>query len=292
VQSVSNPLSNLSFRLRRDHAVLVASDDFEKALGDVYLAARGLEHELNAPIPQIRSQLFQAGDARQLKGFLDCLSGWYDDYRIAFGSPHEEVAQISLREDVLGFISEVTDEVTGEVISPQEIFRRVLLNPRYIMQSGRVEFPFVTSIAGSDNDYSTLVCNDRIRAIRVMLVGDFLGDNEATVMLRQEGNSYVRDCASDPSIGNDRLNTYDLDDRKAIIQAGVNTFGIASPNAELAGRSVASDRWVLVIPTGDEAPNNRDIDFTKIDDIVIEVTHGARTLSGTSPATVFGQCNI
>lgn len=291
-ESVNNPLTNLSFRLSRDHSVHIAANEFEKALSDVYLAARGLEHELNVDLSQIESQLFQANSAEQLEGFLTCLDGWYDDYRIAFGSSHQEVTQISLREDVLGFTESRVDEVTGEIIMPQEIFRRVLLDPKHITQSGRVEFPFVTSIAGGNKQFSTLVCNDRINKIRVMIVGDFLGDNEATVMLRQEGNSYLRSCESDPDAENDILNTYHLDKRSAIVQSGINSFGLSEPNYELTGRSVASDRWVLVIPTGDETPNNDDLDLLNIDDIVIEITHDARTLNGSSVTSVFGPCNI
>jgi len=291
-KSVANPLSNLSFRLRRDHSVLMSANEFEKALADVYLAARGLEHELNVDLPQVESQLMQAASAYQLRDFLTCLGGWYDDYRIAFGAPHEEVTQLSLREDLLGFTDSVTDEVTGEVIQPQEIFRRVLMNPKHIAGSGRIEFPFATSILGGNKQFSTLVCNDRIKSIRVMLVGDFLGDNEASVMLRQEGDSYLRDCVADPASENDMVNTYHLDPRTALVQAGVNSFGLASPNYELTGLGVASDRWVLVIPTGEEAPNNADLDFLNIDDVIIEITHTARTLGGSSSTNVFDQCNI
>lgn len=291
-RSVSNPLSNLSFRLRRDHSVLMASDEFERALSDVYLAARGLEHELNVDLPQIESQMMQAGSAYQLRDFLTCLNGWYDDYRIAFGSPHEEVTQLSLREDILGFKEPVKDEVTGDLITPQEIFRRVLLNPKNIARSGRIEFPFVTSISGGSKQFSTLVCNDRIRSVKVKLVGDFLGDNEATVMLKQEGDSYLRDCSSDPTGGTDIITSYHLDPRTALVQAGVNSFGISSANYDLTGRSVASDRWVLVIPAGSEAPNNADLDFLNIDDVVIEITHTARTLNGRTPTSVFDACNI
>lgn len=290
--SVNNPMSNLSFRIKRDHAVLMAANEFEKALADVYLAARGLEHELNVDLQQIESQLMQAGSAQQLQDFLTCLEGWHYDYAIAFGSPHQEVTRLSLREDVLGFADSITDEVTGEVITPQELFRRVLLDPKHITQSGRVEFPFITSITGGNKQFSTLVCNDRIKQIRVMFVGDFLGDNEATVVLKQEGDSYLRDCAAEPSIGEDILNTYHLDQRNALVQSGVNDFGLADASHDLTGRSVASDRWVLIIPTGDEAPNNQDIDFLNIDDVVIEITHEARTLNGGAPTSVFGQCNI
>jgi len=123
-------------------------------------------------------------------------------------------------------------------------------------------------------------------------VGDFLGDNEATVMLRQEGDSFLRDCAADPAEGEDIVNTYHLDARTALVQAGVNSFGIAQPSYDLAGRSVASDRWVLIIPKGGEAPNNSDVDFLNIDDVIIEITHTARTLTGSSPSGVFDQCNI
>ncbi len=292
LRSVHNPMSNLSFRLNRDHAVLMASNEFDKALAYVYLAARALEHELNIEVPQIESQLMQVNNAQQLSDFLGCLETWYDDYAIAFGSPHEEVTQLSLREDILGFTAPITDEVTGEVIQPEEIFRRVLLNPQYITQTGAVEFPVMTSIIGQGKNFSSLVCNDRIKKVRVMLVGDFLGDNEATVMLRQEGNSYLRDCASDPVADVDIITTFNLDRRTAVIQAGVNDFGIASPNYELTGRSVASDRWVLIIPPGSVAPNNADIDLLNIDDVVIEITHEARSLSDGAKMNVFSQCNI
>lgn len=292
LRSVQNPLSNLSYRIRRDNAVLLAMNQFDKAMDRVYLAARGLEHELNVELPEIESKLFQANSSTQLADFKDCLAAWNDDYRLAYGSSHEEVTQVSLREDILGFTQPVFDEVAQREVSPQELFRRVLLNPNNITTTGAVEYPFTTSVAGGDLVFSTLVCNDRIKRIRVMLQGDALGDNEASVILRQEGDSTQRDCSANPSNNDDRLVTYSLDRRKALIQAGVNSFGIAQPNAELAGRSVASNRWVLVIPTGKQAPNNADVDVTKLDDVVIEITHEARTLTDKPPTSVFSQCNI
>lgn len=292
LNSVNNPLSNLSFRIKRDHAVLMAANDFEKAIARVYLAARGLEHELNVDLLQIESQLMQANTAHQLQDFLTCLEGWYDDYAIAFGAPHQEVTQLSLREDILGFTEAVQDEVSGEIIQPEEIFRRVLLNPKHVTQAGAIEFPFATNISGGNKQFSTLVCNDRVKSVRVMLVGDFLGDNEAMVMLKQEGNSYLRECSADPLAGEDSTTTYHLDDRNAVIQAGVNSFGLAQASYDLAGRSVASDRWLLTIPPGSMAPANTDVDFLNIDDIVIEITHDARALNSGTPSSVFSQCNI
>ncbi len=61
----------------------------------------------------------------------------------------------------------------------------------------------------------------------------------------------------------------------ASIGAGVNTFGESSPNGSLFGQSVARASWRIVIPGRNTAPENADLDVTKIDDVVLKISHSA-----------------
>ncbi|HWZ93165.1 MAG TPA: hypothetical protein VNW92_30105, partial [Polyangiaceae bacterium] len=64
-------------------------------------------------------------------------------------------------------------------------------------------------------------------------------------------------------------------DALAIIQAGVNTFGSAPENASLFGQSVARASWRIVVPGGDSAPANSDLDLTHLEDITLQIKHEA-----------------
>jgi hypothetical protein len=107
-------------------------------------------------------------------------------------------------------------------------------------------------------------------------VGDFLGDNQAQVNLSLFGGAYMRRCDADVieswSFG---AQSSSSTTRIAVIQAGVNTFGEASPNTSLFGQSVARTSWQLVIPGASAAPTNADVDVTKIEDVVLKFGHKA-----------------
>ena len=61
-----------------------------------------------------------------------------------------------------------------------------------------------------------------------------------------------------------------------MVQAGVNSFGEASPNTSLFGQSVARATWRLTIKGADFAPGNSDVDLSQLEDVVLRVSHAAR----------------
>ena len=62
----------------------------------------------------------------------------------------------------------------------------------------------------------------------------------------------------------------------AVIQTGINGFGDAAPNTTLFGQPVARANWQVVIPGGQDAPSNADVDITRIDDVVLHIAHTAQ----------------
>src|SRR5690606_26058599 len=60
----------------------------------------------------------------------------------------------------------------------------------------------------------------------------------------------------------------------AIVQAGTNTLG-PTANTSLFGQSVARPSWTLVIPSGVNAPANKDLNLEQLEDIVLEIAHRA-----------------
>jgi hypothetical protein len=121
-----------------------------------------------------------------------------------------------------------------------------------------VEPRFSTSLNPGNGLFSTGICNDQIARQQVRLIGDGLGDDQARVILVQGGVSTQRGCESGRGGAGDVLRGYELAQRRAEVQAGVNVLPTSAPDTQLAGRSVAASEWRLAIPPGDEAPANAD----------------------------------
>lgn len=268
-----------------------AQTSFEDALRWVYLTARAFEYETNTDYRCVENRLFSIRQARHLSDFLLDMRQSYADFGLDYGHKQTYVEEISLREDVLGIKQSIFDPVTGDEITPQMQFRRHLLAPANVTTTSSVHLDFATSIAEGNGVFSTLLCNDRITSVEVMLVGDFLGDNEVKVYLTQSGSSLIRSC--EPSL----LGTgaefveYNIDPDTQLIQGGVNSYGIADPNDGFYGRSVAFSSWRLEIPGPAEVPDNADVDVTHIDDIVIRVRHEALTVDTASPSSYQETCD-
>ncbi|MDY0004893.1 MAG: hypothetical protein RBU30_26580 [Polyangia bacterium] len=282
LRAQNNPAADPSFRLTRDRLAEQAEASFERAQEWVYLAARAFEYETNTDFPCIESHLYRVRTAAGLQTFMTNLMANFTAFRAAYGSPQVYVDEISVRQDVFGISQALVDPVTGEEISPLEQFRRLLLSGDNKDGHGGVSLPFSSSISAGNGVFSSLLCNDRIKDIQVMLVGDFLGDNEAGVVLSQAGSSLIRSCNPTHTGTLQELVEYNIDDEKASIQAGVNTYGLAPASTAFYGRSVAFSSWRVSIPSGSEEPNNADLDLTHLDDIVIKVGHEALTVDDLS----------
>jgi hypothetical protein len=278
-----NFLNDPSFRIERDRNVVVARDNFQNARLRVYYAARGLEYETNRSLPALLTRAINAQNAAQVGEALNCVSNAWQNWQMLTQSPNRYTPEISLRRDILGITGPRTDPETGEVISAAEQFRRALMAQPYSYQ-GQVwpALRFSTAIREGNALFSSLVCNSRIASVEAQLVGDFLGDNNATVRVLADGAGMLRTC--DSAQGAERVNAWNLRPAglaaPATIQAGVNSFGTAGPNISLLYYPVAQSSWIVAIPTDDSA--NRDVDPRKIDDIILRITYTGLATGGAS----------
>jgi hypothetical protein len=280
VRATGSLANDPAFRVLRSRAIERATQSRDSAIVGAYLMARAFEFETNADLGAIETTLVPALRALDVQRFAQtCLGESLARFRAAYGGRQTFSDEVSLREDVLGIRGPVVDEVTGEVVSEAEQFRRLLLAPSNLGADGTVELRFSTSLNPGNGLFSTGVCNDQIARLQVRLIGDGLGDDQARVILVQGGVSTQRGCESRRGGAGDVLRGYELAERRAEVQAGVNVLPTSAPDTQLAGRSVAASEWRLAIPPGDEAPANADVDVTRIDDIVIRIEHSAYSLT-------------
>jgi hypothetical protein len=251
------------------------------------LAGRALEYELNQSIPDIMKAALVARSSARMTTLKGCLAL----IPAGISSAQSYTRQVSVRA-MLGITGPRTDSCTGETLTEAQQFQRLLLQNSSLDGKGGVGLKFATDLMPGNNLWSTDVCNDRITTVRAQLVGDFLGDDEAQVNLSLTGAAILRDCTGTNintwSLGGDAVEG--IGNAVAVVQAGVNDFGKATANTSLYGQSVARAQWQLTIPGSAAAPTNSDVDLTKIEDIVLEITHEARPVGGSTSVGVDLSC--
>jgi hypothetical protein len=133
--------------------------------------------------------------------------------------------------------------------------------------------------------FSSLLGSDRIRSIKMNLIGDNLGAGLVTieVQLIHGGTSYLRAITRDAS-GDAPLTAYDVSGKGnqpalTLVQASVNsaTSGLLA-NTELQERAVLAGPWQLVIDQSPQTPANANLNLAGLDDIEITFTHDAYTI--------------
>ncbi|QQR88710.1 MAG: hypothetical protein IPJ88_10725 [Myxococcales bacterium] len=271
-------LNDPTLRMLRDEAVIRAMEYRERAREAVFDAAKAFEYEINATLPGIYTDLIPAFDVNSIEDFFNCLKDQVDESLLAYGAPQAKTMELSLKEDILKIRGSIIDPQTEHEISAQEQFQRLLFKPGRADEQGEVSMPFETSLSLNNGAFSTGLCNDFVTGIRVKLIGDGLGDDQATVRLVQRGVSFVRSCESPDSVVEDIVNSFELAPREAEIDAGVNTYR-DNVDTQFFGRSVASSAWEIVFPSADKAPENEDLDLSRLEDIVFELQREAVTLS-------------
>jgi len=245
----------------------------------LYRAGRALEYETNTPLGDgLGRAVLAAHNQSAIAKLSDCLLGIHGEYALEYGIAQEFKTTLSVRTQ-LGVTGARKDEVTGDELSPGELFRRVLLENQNLDGEGGVAVRFTTNLEPDNGLWSSAVCNDKLTRVRAKLVGDFLGDDEAEVHLTVAGGGMLRACSGDQILAWN----IDTPDR-AIVQAGVNSFGSAAPNTTLHGQAVARPSWELFIPGARHAPANADLNLERLDDVVLELTHEALPFAPSSSA--------
>nr|MCU0688091.1 hypothetical protein [Polyangiaceae bacterium] len=254
-----NPILDPSYRIVRDQAAEAFLEARARAQRALFLAGRALEYELNASLP-VGQAVLTATSGTALGARLGCLLNVHNEGRLAYGSPQDYVTTVSVRA-MLGVRGPRADEATGATLSEGEQFRLLLLKNENVDGKGGVEAVFATDLGPDNALWGSDVCADRVSTVQAQLVGDFQGD-EVRVWSLGGGSG-------EPT------------GRRASVQAGVNAFGDAPPNASLFGQAVARATWRVRIPGGTEAPANK---LTKLDDIVLKVGHKALPRQDRTPS--------
>ncbi len=260
----------------------------ERTIRRVYLALRALEYELNQELPALRDTLATARAPEDLTGLMACLGGIAEDYRLAHGHGQPHVTELSLRADLFGITKDIPD-VDGSPATPAEQFAALLQDPLHAQADGGVALPFALS-AFENMQFSALLCDDRIDKIEVKLVGDYLGDKEAEVMLTRQGLAGVRRCDGADLPQWSAYVPYGFERAQLVIQAGVGDWGTAGPNAGFAAWPVHGEQWTLTIPPSDLAPANLDLDLAHISDVVLRLHHRAGTVAPAGLGTFTPSC--
>ncbi len=276
-----DPSNDPSFRVLRDQQAfktLRARFDAQRML---FLSGSALAYEVNRKIPGLDGAVLNAFNGDALGTLQGCLSSVYTNHRIGVGTPQDYVATVSVRK-VLGITGPRVDAATGETLSEGEQFRRLLLKNQNLDGAGGVGITFSTNLQPGNGLWSTDVCGDRIATVQAQLVGDFLGDNQAQVNLSLTGAGFLRTCDAADTVETwsfGKPNTVGAT-AFAVLQAGVNSYGDASPNFSLFGQSVARASWQLVIPGASAAPTNADLNLLKLEDVVLKLGHKATARKG------------
>jgi hypothetical protein len=273
LQRIGNStLRDPTARLLESRAALNAMGSRAAAQTSLLKAGRGLEYYLNRPIREaLGNAVLNAHGAKQQTQLYHCMLDIFNQSAIALPQTQSYVTEVSVRKR-LGINGSRKDDVTGEVLTAGAQFRQLLLKNENLDGGGGVGIDLTTTLDPGNGLWSSNVCDDRISQIEAQLVGDFLGDNEAEVYLDLQGGGVLRRCDGDG------LASWSTSGH-AVIQAGVNTFGMApTANDSLNGLSVASSKWRVQIPGGSAAPANADLDLSRIEDIVLRIHHEARPI--------------
>jgi hypothetical protein len=239
--------------------------------------------------------LFIVRTADESKDYLDALKAFDSKLRrinvtSVRGPNHAgplSAEPISIREQVLGFATTGPNPMTlSESLRHFRDYLARKRQPNYFNpQNPSLEFVFSTGIA--DNSYFPSTgsrWNMRISGITVDLYADsgFSTKQVAEIDLIESGMVSLRRFWAEVPLADDLMHlsfNVGRSERTAfgvVVPAKINgATGGRSP-AEfvapgLAGRPIAATRWILKVDT--ENPSNRDIDFTKLKDIVVRFTY-------------------
>ncbi len=269
----------LHFRVYADALSLKAQESFRLLMEWAYLATRAMEYELNLTYGN-RADLWLSRSADDVNRYLVFLDNYYQQNRP--GPAQTNVEVISVRDHLLDLGLALTDKVTSHVYQPADRFRHFVADPASRDADGNLRIRFMTYRPDKPM-FSRAVCNDRIKSVRVNLIGDDLGPvTYAFVRLSHGGTNYLRACTGTKDLVAYDLSGADNRPRVARIQAGVNAPNNAAAmpaNTDLISRALIAGPWELVIDQRPEVePANANLNVAGLRDIELIIEHESYTL--------------
>lgn len=265
----------------------------------------GLEYYAVRPFMDQRVQIHLAVNPYQLEDIAEELKRLEAS---CGGAQNTETTEISVRRDLMNLTSPIVDEVTGEELSAEERFRRIL-SDGYVPIDKRVRYSTDSTIGDlitdtgrvlsstfdiSMSDFANLAstCNAKVVSIAIQLVGD-IGTANPTVTILYDGTSQLRSCQPGITeyvelIGEELTNFGEITmlrtpGRSISPLAGINGWRTeASANATLGGLPLASQYTVLI---DTQIGENARLNWNNLQDILLNVTYSYQDVFPQ------GQCN-
>jgi hypothetical protein len=264
-------------------------EDAKDAMMDWLVA---LEYFAVRPFIDQRIQILLARNTYQLEEVADRLSQIQND---CGGAVNTFTAELSLRDDLLGFTTPTQSPDGALVFSPAERLRAVMTSG-FVPVSRRVRYRADSSVGDlmtrredilsatfdvSLDDFANLqnTCNAKLDSLEVKLVGEGLGEANPTVTILYDGvgqltscqpdlDAYVSQFARASSFGQ---TTYLRSAGRSISPvAGVNAFPTDGSNETLNGLPLASQYTVLIDTSAGE---NGEIDWSRLEDVELKVAY-------------------
>lgn len=248
-------------RLHRNDAIVNADESFDLAIRHVYRLTRVYEYYTSQSYPGLERlfaiRMVSRGDDN-LERYLADLRDAFLDFEDVRGSSATRARRLSLMTDVFGIPRSLPQ------IERERLFREQLGNPANLDANGHVVVPFSTDFG----QLHPCTRNHKINYIEAAIQGADLGDDEANVMVWQDGTSAV-------ATFDEGTRFYRLPPRLSIVQAyfGRNNTVFASgvyQRMELRDRPFVNTQWRLVLDLRDD-PVNRDLVLGNITDIYLYV---------------------
>ena len=231
-----------------------------------------------------RAGLFALDTPEDIDSYVNSLQREYTSDISRYGTWQDRIDAFSMRDHIFRTRS-LKDTQTGTTYNAAEHFRRVLADPRNRDGSGNLRLSFTLSLAPTEAVFNSRFCSDKITQITASLVGAGLGAVQPEIIIEQRGTAYLRSCRDKDGGGQYALREYGLKNslgkRRIVLQAGVNLTGPTDPkasllaNKELYGRPISA-QYEVTIDRKD--PANASLDLTKLDDLVLFLSHETRTV--------------
>ncbi len=265
----------------------------------VNIPVASLESEsLENPLFDIFKELedvFVIRSADEAQDYLDALKAWDSKLRrvnvVSVRGPNFSgpisARSISLREDVFGYKPDPSRNYTlaDSVADFRNLLEENRLEAEFNVLNPLADLRFPLGIA--DNSYFPATgsrWNMRIHSVSadVFAESGFSDQQVAEIDLIQSGMTTLRTFFADPPDNDLLFNlTFNVDNLDRTVfstafPAKINGATGGRPLTEfesqgLAGRPVAATEWILRIDT--DNPTNREIDFSKIKDIILKISY-------------------
>lgn len=251
-------------RIFRNDAVLNADAAFKLALRQTWRTTLVYEYYTSTTYAR-RDQIFLVrmvgrGDYN-LDRYLAELRDSFFAFEETFRAPAPRVERISVRDDVFAIPLTDPDGRALDQSTRNRLFRERLLDPGLLDARGRLRIPFATT----RDELAPCTRNHKLDFIEVALFGGDLGDDEADVLIWQDGTGTIETLREGTAY-------HRLPPAVVVAQPYFNRATVFDPSVyrryEMRERPYLNSSWAIVLDQV-QSRDNQDIELGQLDDIAL-----------------------